>query len=64
MSERVAELNASGGARRREWSARSDNATPPTVEDALALGLTRAEYELVCEHQDARPTRWSWRCTR
>ncbi len=23
----------------------------PTVEDALALGLTRAEYELVCEHQ-------------
>jgi phosphoribosylformylglycinamidine synthase II len=29
----------------------SDNATSPTVEDALALGLTRAEYELICEHQ-------------
>ena len=26
-------------------------ATLPTVEDALALGLTRAEYELVCEKQ-------------
>lgn len=23
----------------------------PTVEDALALGLTRAEYALICEHQ-------------
>jgi phosphoribosylformylglycinamidine synthase subunit PurL len=23
----------------------------PTVEDALALGLTRDEYELICEHQ-------------
>jgi phosphoribosylformylglycinamidine synthase len=33
----------------------SDNATPPTVEDALALGLTRAEYELVCEHQGRPP---------
>jgi phosphoribosylformylglycinamidine synthase II len=32
----------------------SDNATPPTVEDALALGLTRAEYELVREHQGGR----------
>jgi phosphoribosylformylglycinamidine synthase subunit PurL len=28
---------------------------PPTVEDALALGLTRAEYELVCERQGAPP---------
>ena len=27
----------------------------PTVEDALALGLTRAEYELVCEHQGGAP---------
>ena len=27
----------------------------PTVEDALALGLTRAEYELVCEKQGGRP---------
>jgi phosphoribosylformylglycinamidine synthase len=29
--------------------------TLPTVEDALALGLTRAEYELVCEHQAGPP---------
>ena len=29
----------------------SDEATLPTVQDALTLGLTRAEYELVCEHQ-------------
>jgi phosphoribosylformylglycinamidine synthase subunit PurL len=28
---------------------------PPTVEDALALGLTRSEYELVCEKQGAQP---------
>ena len=27
----------------------------PTVEDALALGLTRAEYELVCEKQGGPP---------
>ena len=27
------------------------NVDCPTVEDALALGLTRAEYELVCEKQ-------------
>jgi phosphoribosylformylglycinamidine (FGAM) synthase-like enzyme len=27
----------------------------PTVEDALALGLTRAEYELVCEKQGRAP---------
>jgi phosphoribosylformylglycinamidine synthase subunit PurL len=27
----------------------------PTVEDALALGLTRAEYELVCEKQGRVP---------
>jgi phosphoribosylformylglycinamidine synthase subunit PurL len=34
----------------------SDGAsTLPTVEDALALGLTRAEYELVCEHQTGPP---------
>lgn len=32
----------------------SESAVPPTVEDALALGLTRAEYELVCKKQ-ARP---------
>ena len=30
-------------------------ATLPTVEDALALGLTRAEYKLVCEHQGGPP---------
>ena len=28
---------------------------PPTVEDALALGLTRAEYELVCIKQGRAP---------
>ena len=28
---------------------------PPGVEDALALGLTRAEYELVCEKQGRAP---------
>jgi phosphoribosylformylglycinamidine synthase II len=33
----------------------SDNATLPRIEDALALGLTRAEYELVCEHQSGPP---------
>ncbi len=27
----------------------------PTLEDALALGLTRAEYELVCEKQGSEP---------
>jgi phosphoribosylformylglycinamidine synthase subunit PurL len=30
-------------------------ATLPTVADALALGLTAAEYELVCEKQDGPP---------
>ncbi|MGD0455736.1 MAG: phosphoribosylformylglycinamidine synthase subunit PurL, partial [Solirubrobacteraceae bacterium] len=29
--------------------------TTPTVDDALALGLTRAEYELVCEKQGGPP---------
>jgi phosphoribosylformylglycinamidine synthase subunit PurL len=33
------------------------SATLPTVEDALALGLTRAEYELVCEKQGRAPNR-------
>jgi phosphoribosylformylglycinamidine synthase II len=28
-----------------------DSGVSPTVEDAVALGLTRAEYELVCEKQ-------------
>ncbi|HEY3866212.1 MAG TPA: phosphoribosylformylglycinamidine synthase subunit PurL [Solirubrobacteraceae bacterium] len=32
-----------------------DSAVLPTVEDALALGLTRAEYELVCEKQGGPP---------
>ncbi len=27
----------------------------PGLQDALALGLTAAEYELVCEHQEAPP---------
>ncbi len=34
--------------------ARSSSSLIPTVEDALALGLTRAEYELVCEKQGGR----------
>jgi phosphoribosylformylglycinamidine synthase len=29
----------------------------PSVEEAVALGLTPAEYELVCEHQDGPPNR-------
>jgi phosphoribosylformylglycinamidine synthase subunit PurL len=33
----------------------SDSVTAPTVQDALALGLTRAEYELVCEKQGGPP---------
>jgi phosphoribosylformylglycinamidine synthase subunit PurL len=32
-----------------------ETATVPTVEDALQLGLTRAEYELVCEKQGGPP---------
>jgi phosphoribosylformylglycinamidine synthase len=32
-----------------------ENATLPTLEDALALGLTRGEYELVCEKQGGPP---------
>jgi phosphoribosylformylglycinamidine synthase subunit PurL len=32
-----------------------DSLTLPTVDDALALGLTRAEYELVCEKQARSP---------
>ena len=32
-----------------------ESAVLPTVEDALALGLTRAEYELVCEQQGRAP---------
>jgi phosphoribosylformylglycinamidine synthase subunit PurL len=31
-----------------------DSAVLPTIDDALALGLTRAEYELVCEKQGGR----------
>jgi phosphoribosylformylglycinamidine (FGAM) synthase-like enzyme len=34
-----------------------DTATLPNVEDALALGLTRAEYELVCERHGRPPNR-------
>src|SRR5256884_6049 len=36
-------------------SATAGDAAPPTLEDALALGLTRAEYELVCEKQGGPP---------
>jgi phosphoribosylformylglycinamidine synthase len=32
-----------------------DSATLPTLQDALALGLTESEYELVCEKQGGRP---------
>src|SRR6202050_3803058 len=32
-----------------------DSAVLPTLEDALKLGLTRDEYELVCEKQDGPP---------
>src|SRR5664279_4755594 len=32
-----------------------DTSTLPTLRDALALGLTAAEYELVCEKQDGAP---------
>ena len=32
-----------------------DSATLPTVKDALALGLTEAEYELICEKQGGPP---------
>jgi phosphoribosylformylglycinamidine synthase subunit PurL len=40
---------------RREVPPVSEAATLPTVEDALALGLTRAEYELICEKQGGAP---------
>ncbi len=33
----------------------SESAVLPTAEDAVALGLTRAEYELVCEKQGRAP---------
>ncbi|HEX3510508.1 MAG TPA: phosphoribosylformylglycinamidine synthase subunit PurL [Solirubrobacteraceae bacterium] len=32
-----------------------DSATLPTLQDALALGLTEHEYELVCGHQGGPP---------
>jgi len=32
-----------------------DSVTLPGVEDALALGLTRYEYELICEKQGRAP---------
>ena len=35
--------------------AASAPAPPPTVDDAIALGLTRAEYALVCEKQGGAP---------
>jgi phosphoribosylformylglycinamidine synthase subunit PurL len=35
----------------------SENATLPGVEDALALGLTGDEYELICEKQGGAPNR-------
>jgi phosphoribosylformylglycinamidine synthase subunit PurL len=35
----------------------SDAATLPTVQDALALGLTESEYELICEKQERPPNK-------
>jgi phosphoribosylformylglycinamidine (FGAM) synthase-like enzyme len=35
----------------------SEAATLPTVEDAVVLGLTRAEYDLICEKQGRAPNR-------
>jgi phosphoribosylformylglycinamidine synthase subunit PurL len=32
-----------------------DTVTPPTAQDALALGLTHAEYELICAKQGSPP---------
>jgi phosphoribosylformylglycinamidine synthase II len=37
------------------YSAPTQSAANPTVEDALALGLTREEYALVCEKQGGPP---------
>ncbi|HEX4466677.1 MAG TPA: phosphoribosylformylglycinamidine synthase subunit PurL [Solirubrobacteraceae bacterium] len=36
-------------------AASTDDTGLPTVEDAVALGLTREEYELICEKQDGPP---------
>jgi phosphoribosylformylglycinamidine synthase len=33
----------------------SESATLPTVQDAVVLGLTEAEYELICDKQDGPP---------
>src|SRR5271169_929320 len=47
----------------RPWRERLPSATiaaangAPTVEDALALGLSRSEYELVCAKQGRPPNR-------
>ncbi len=38
-----------------ETPPRTGGGPPPSVEDALALGLTRAEYELVCAKQGRAP---------
>jgi phosphoribosylformylglycinamidine synthase len=35
--------------------ARASNATLPSLQDALALGLTESEYELICEKQGRAP---------
>jgi len=43
------------GAPRRKSALVSEAATLPSVEDALALGLTRGEYELICEKQGRAP---------
>jgi phosphoribosylformylglycinamidine synthase subunit PurL len=43
-----------GGAPTQAIAARA-RATAPTLADALALGLTEAEYELICEKQGGPP---------
>jgi phosphoribosylformylglycinamidine synthase subunit PurL len=44
-----------GAAAAAERAATAAAATLPSLQDALALGLTAAEYELVCEKQDGPP---------
>ncbi len=52
MSEAHARLPGTGSS---STGSSSTGQVTPTVEDALALGLTRAEYELVCDKQGGPP---------
>ncbi|HUB74533.1 MAG TPA: phosphoribosylformylglycinamidine synthase subunit PurL [Solirubrobacteraceae bacterium] len=58
-SRGASERGASSGdrARARGLAIEPGGAPVPTREDALALGLTAAEYELVCEKQGGAPNR-------